>query len=166
MIKIYTSTKDMSLKLIKSIEEFFKQHIKKEDLTIEDLSAIDKIDKGTFIENTYLIDTPFGVTEFYNISDGCKTIIVTRYIIKNNMKQAINLNNCGKNALIEFFLNFIDLDSNIECFISYNGNFIEDNLSNEIRKKQVYLNDNKVKLENISKLLYEIKEEKIRRFKL
>jgi hypothetical protein len=73
--------------------------------------------------NTGEIRTPYGLTSIRNLSTGCKTILNFIYINselnKYNQIKAIEVTECGWNALEELFLQYEKLSSKIDLILRH-----------------------------------------------
>lgn len=107
MIRIYTSLKYFeSREIIIDNEAFFK-NISTSDLSPEYLALMKTIDKAEFLDvKTGKIETPYGIGNIWDLSTGCKTALNILYLYTCNKfptVKAINITECGVNALEEIF---------------------------------------------------------------
>ncbi len=113
MINIYTAVEKIpqSLTILENINEKFDVVFSPDMLDEIDLNFMKKIDEAEFIDKQIgTIKTKFGVTNYTELSTGCKTAIYTNHILKSGSerKYCINANNCGGNALKLMFSAFKD----------------------------------------------------------
>ena len=108
MVKIYTDKTKLPETLIDNIiernDDFFNAWSIIKSLDKEDMDIIGLIDNATVIdEKSSSIQTKFGVTNYRSLSSGCKTVLNLLYIIKNNLTVAVDVTECGQNALEVIF---------------------------------------------------------------
>lgn len=98
-IKVYT---DKSLIDQTKYEEgnsvYFDYKYKIKDMTELDKEIMGKIDKATYIGKGG-IETPYGITNIYDLSSGTKTVLN----IVNNPDRIFDATDCGENALEVLF---------------------------------------------------------------
>lgn len=135
MINLYTDLSLIqNLQKINDVESYFSMIILKEKFLnkeyTEIMKSIDNIKnrKGSFIE------TPFGKTSIDNLSTGCKTALLCK--LNRNKNIAINITECGANALKEIFKH--SKEENIILFTKiplhvYGNEKIECILNNKIK---------------------------------
>ena len=110
MVKLYTE--NASGDIIQDNEAFFDRFISAKNIDKVGRRYLKQID-GANIENdeTGLITTPLGSTILENISTGAKTVLNVLYLQKNNKDIAVDVTECGANAL----------DAVFELMDGYNG---------------------------------------------
>lgn len=70
--------------------------------------AIKYIDKANLLDRkTGAVETPFGLTDIYHLSTGCKTVLMYLYIYRHRQDYdkniVINITECGWNAIDVLF---------------------------------------------------------------
>lgn len=90
---------------IKNCEAFFDSNISIEMLDGECQKFMGKIDKSRIVDyRTRRIETPYGLTEYTNMSTGLKTLIIVYLMKKGTLnKVPISVDECGTNVLKEIF---------------------------------------------------------------
>ena len=82
---------------------------------------MDLIDKASLIDKKLgTVKTDFGITGIKNLSTGCKTVLVFRYLQKRQMSCNLNINECGWNAVKVLFaivLPFLRFCTNYSKFV-------------------------------------------------
>lgn len=120
MLNIYSDINNLpnNYIFITYIDAFFFNHIDIKDLSTEDKNFMEIIDNAVLLDNDLgTIKTSEGVTSIYNLSTGCKTLIIANYAIKNNLNLCLDINNCGENA-IKLLLNAFS-DTNLKVYLTY-----------------------------------------------
>jgi hypothetical protein len=102
MVKLYTEY--LLGDVITDNEAFFDRFISAKSIDNVGRRYLKQID-GADIESdeTGLITTPFGATILENISTGAKTVLNLLHLQKNNKVIAIDVTECGANALDAVF---------------------------------------------------------------
>jgi len=78
---------------------FFNRKFRFEDLGEIDFGLIGKIDNAYRIPNLEQFETPFGITDIYNLSTGCKTVLNVLHF----RDMIFDCTECGGNALAALF---------------------------------------------------------------
>jgi len=104
MICVYTSDDKLPNHLKDSYQPlndiFFNKEFRFADLTERDFGLIEKIDNANRLpDDAEQLKTPFGITDIYNLSTGCKTVLnVLRF-----PDRIFDCTECGGNALTLLF---------------------------------------------------------------
>lgn len=131
-------------------ESFFNNNITSREFTQDEIDVIKKIDNAELLDrNTGEIKTPYGLTNIRNLSTGCKTIINFIYINSKRNKydkiKAIEVTECGWNALEELFIQYEKLSSKIELILRH-----QNDLYNCTERK--YLIDDEYEITDLAEL--------------
>lgn len=103
MISIITKINPDERNIIDS-EAYFNANISSSDFDDEDLEIMKAIDNASLIDKKLgTIKTDFGITSIKNLSTGCKTVLVYRYLQKKMIPCSLNINECGWNAVKVLF---------------------------------------------------------------
>lgn len=135
MIQIYTCMDDFnkSKRFILSNDEEFEDKISKESILESDRQLMQQIDSVTKADATAVI-TPYGITDIYNLSTGCKTAINISHIkeqVGYREYPIVNITECGQNVIkiifdmidnteIEVYLAHCFLDTILDCKYTFN----------------------------------------------
>jgi hypothetical protein len=120
MISVFYDLNKLSkkCKFITFVDAFFFNHINTRELDELDKYFLEVIDNAEIKSlSTGLVETFEGLTSIYNISSGCKTLILANHIVKENLDICLDVTNCGENALYEIFDKFAE--TNLKVFLSY-----------------------------------------------
>lgn len=94
-VKVYTNARLVDKdKYIKDVWGHFKFNYRLRNITDLEKMIIKEIDNAELIDDSN-IQTPFGITSFYNISNGSKAVIN----VMNFQDKIFNVTSCGANAL-------------------------------------------------------------------
>lgn len=106
MIKIITDRKYIpdGFELYDDAEYFVRGHVSAEEFGEFDLKALERIDNAKLIDkNTDAILTPFGQTDIFHLSMGCKTVLMylhyKRHMEDFTNKAVFNISEAGWNAI-------------------------------------------------------------------
>ncbi|SEP84125.1 protein of unknown function [Lachnospiraceae bacterium NE2001] len=123
MISIITKAKENEKNIIDS-EAYFNANISSSDFDEKDLEVMQLIDNAHLIDKKLgTIKTDFGITSIKNLSTGCKTVLVYRYLQKHMITCNLNINECGWNAVKVLFDIADGAEANIKLILS-NSNSI------------------------------------------
>lgn len=110
MINIITDLDKIStddVELIRDVDSFFVLHVPIKGFTSLDREVIKRIDNADLLDELKDgVKTPFGITSIYNLSTGCKTVLVYLYFQRNRKRYCdiiIDITGCGANALDVLF---------------------------------------------------------------
>lgn len=131
MVTVYTDKNKMkeNAKIILDNEAFFYNNVLKyEKITKEDEEVIKEIDKAVVMKESksndynanWLIETPFGVSTIDHLSTGCKTVINFLHIY-NKKGIALDITECGYNALEVLFTHYEKLNSSIPLILRHSN---------------------------------------------
>lgn len=99
MINIYTDvSSDNRKKFLSNQTKYLNFMTLKDGLDSVDKEIIYNIDKAVCISDDK-IDGIFGITDIENISNGAKTVINLRHMLKHSNECFIDITSCGDNAL-------------------------------------------------------------------
>lgn len=105
MVNIITRDNLIEPEFILDNESFFNLHVPLRDVpNCRDI--IQSIDEAKILDmDTGLVKTPFGLTDEYHLSTGCKTALNISYILNHPELgiKTVNITECGCNALNEIF---------------------------------------------------------------
>lgn len=138
MIRLYSNINLVNKNLyIPNVNKFFDKHIKCNDFDKTDIKVIKVLDKAKITDvNLGTIKTKYGLTNIKNLSTGCKTVLVYRYLEKNIRKYNgyfLNITECGDNAVN---LLFKCVKDNTEIkFVTFGYPFVE------VKDKTFLIND-------------------------
>jgi hypothetical protein len=111
-VKLYFDPLLIHKKLLTDIEEFFMMNISINDVDELGETYIKRIDGAIIADRaSRAILTPYGITELDNLSTGAKTVLVIMHIAKNKLDYAVDVNECGENALNCIF-DFLERNDN------------------------------------------------------
>ena len=125
MIKISTVRNKYNIdEILINNESFFNNNISSKEFTQNEIDIIRKIDNAEILDrNTGEIRTPYGLTSIRNLSTGCKTILNFIYINSASNKysqiKAIEITECGWNALEELFSQYEKINSKIDLVLRH-----------------------------------------------
>lgn len=115
MIKYYTKLDKIpkNKTFINSVDIYFNSWVVRNGLSKQDESLLKLIDKSRFSDNGQVntLITPFGVANYFQISTGCKALILLHHL---NNKYVVNIQECGQNVIDYIFNNL----NNIEVYSS------------------------------------------------
>ena len=100
MIILYTDKSKIpdGYKLIIANDSYFDAYVA-DNITSEDLKVMQEIDRVLkYYEESDKIETPYGITNIFDLSTGCKTYINLLHLTESD-KTVISLNECGANVL-------------------------------------------------------------------
>ena len=94
--------------LLDDCEAYFPMFVSVADFQDKDYYALKQIDGATLIDTRLkTIQTPFGVTDIYKISSGCKTVLIYLALLRRKdvwgKKYSLDITECGYNALNVLF---------------------------------------------------------------
>lgn len=108
---------------IKNVDAYFNAYVEPCELDSVDMSIIEQIDRAVLLDkNTGSIKTPYGLTNIYSLSSGCKTVIGYRHRRRQDRNKIYNITMAGKNAL-EVLFNVVEdcKDSKTVFYLGYCG---------------------------------------------
>ena len=118
VIHIYTKKTSLTSQLIEDNEALFQYRILDEGFSFTELElqAMREVDGITSINGSH-IETKFGACNLSQISTGLKTILNIIYILQNNLRCSVSLNETGPKAL-QFIFKNIDT-SKIQLYLTH-----------------------------------------------
>ena len=143
MVRIYTDRKAFNAgEIILDNDAFFGANIVLDELRGQSERIMDEIDRARVLDfDTGAIKTPYGVTDIFSLSTGCKTVLNYLHLVRHRNKypdmKAILGTECGQNALEALFRSIEILKVDLIVVVEHRNN-IED-----CSERDYYINDRK-----------------------
>jgi hypothetical protein len=120
MVYVYTDKKYISGDIITDNESFFNRYITAKNIDESGRGFMEKIDGARILdEDLGTIITPLGATVLENISTGAKTVLNLIYLQQKNEPAALDITECGANALDAIFTLMNNHTGKIKVILSH-----------------------------------------------
>ena len=120
MVNLYTNKKYISSDIITDNEAFFDRYVAARNIDANGRAYLKQIDGAEIIDDELgTITTPLGATILENISTGAKTALNLYYLQHSNTPMAIDITECGANALDVIFALMDDYDGDVKILLCH-----------------------------------------------
>ena len=150
MIKLYTNKrKRRDLEWLLFIDDYFDRNISLNNLTRSDMDLMQKLENIVVVdEERNMVKTNGTPFPLIYISTGLKTLIIIRYLKRNNINNVlVDITGCGSN-IIEYIFEEIT-DGSVPIILRHSDLW-------ELKKDRVILINDKIVVRTIHKLINEI----------
>ena len=120
MVNLYTDKKYVKGDVITDNEAFFDRYITAKSIDETGRGYLEQIDGARILDDELgTVRTPLGTTILENISTGAKTVLNLLYLQKNNKAAAVDVTECGANALDAVFTLIDNNDGAVRVVLSH-----------------------------------------------
>ena len=118
MVKIYTDKKFLTKPIMETNDAYFDEYVKLSDIQEAGKLYMWSIDEAEILDAQFgSVVTPFGATVKERLSTGLKTVLNLLYMIKNEEQYALDITECGPNALDAIFDILEKTDNKIQVYL-------------------------------------------------